>query len=177
MRSILLSLLPFALLAAAPAMAQQSPVQKIYECAGLPIPRDRLACFDNAVAGLKQAEAKGDVSITTRQQARDAERQAFGLAAPPKPAPATTAREASAARPPAEESADTITVAVTAITKAPGGELVLTTDSGQVWRQSEPRDLGPLGKGPWKAEIRKAALGSFMLKLDGRTAIRVKRVK
>jgi hypothetical protein len=36
--------------------------------------------------------------------------------------------------------------------------------------------LRNIGSGPWQAEIRKAALGSYLLTVDKQAAIRVERV-
>jgi len=148
---------------ALPAMAQETPVQTVYACTAVTGTAERLACFDAAVAALKQAQKNGDVAITTKVQAREAERQAFGLAA--KPAPV------------AVETPDTLTLAVTSITKAANGDPLYTMENGQVWRQTDGQAPVIGGKAPGTAQIRKAALGSFMLKLGGRTAVRVTRVK
>ena len=48
-------LLTAAVLAAGAAFAQESPLAKVYACAGLPKADERLACYDAAIAGLKQA--------------------------------------------------------------------------------------------------------------------------
>ncbi len=67
-------------------------------------------------------------------------------------------------------------LAIKQINKGADGKLVFVMENGQVWRQTDTIKLAGLGKGPWEAEVRKAMLGSFMLKVDGRTAVRVKRV-
>ena len=58
-----------------------------------------------------------------------------------------------------------------------GGKLRLTMENGQVWRQVDTTRLRNVGQGPWTAEIKKAALGSFMLTLNDGRPVRVERVK
>ena len=148
---------------ALPALAQETPVQNVYACTTVTATAERLACFGAAVAALKQAQKNGDVAITTKVQAREAERQAFRLAT--KPAPVSI------------ETPDTITLAGTSITKAANGDPLYSMENGQVWRKTDGPAPVISGKRPGTAQIRKAALGSFMPKMDGRTAVRVTRVR
>lgn len=71
---------------------------------------------------------------------------------------------------------DQISLKVSAIDRAEDG-MVFTMENGQVWKQSDTRQLGGFGKGPWTAEIRKGMLGSFALSVNGSASIKVKRVK
>ncbi|RYG28377.1 MAG: hypothetical protein EON93_18700 [Burkholderiales bacterium] len=71
---------------------------------------------------------------------------------------------------------DEISLGVSAIDRA-GDEMVFTMANGQVWKQSDTRQLGGFGKGPWTAEIRKGMVGGFSLSLNGSASIKVKRVK
>lgn len=73
------------------------------------------------------------------------------------------------------ESVDSINVIVAAVDKNAYGKLIFTTESGQVWRQTDqgrPR----YRQIPFDAEIRNGAAGSFFIKpLSGGVAVRVKR--
>ena len=57
MRLFILPVLAIA--ASGSAFAQGSTLDKVYACTGITKAEDRLACFDGAVAGFKQAQAKG----------------------------------------------------------------------------------------------------------------------
>ncbi|MEQ1785377.1 MAG: hypothetical protein ABMA14_28860, partial [Hyphomonadaceae bacterium] len=57
-----------AIAASGSALAQSSTLDKVYSCAGIAKADDRLACFDAAVAGFKQAQAAGEVHVVTREQ-------------------------------------------------------------------------------------------------------------
>jgi hypothetical protein len=68
-------ILPLVVLAVSgPAVAQGSTLDKVYACTGIAKAEDRLACFDGAVAGFKQAQAAGDVKVVTREQTVKAEK-------------------------------------------------------------------------------------------------------
>jgi len=71
---------------------------------------------------------------------------------------------------------DQIRLGVSAIDRGADGVL-FTMENGQVWKQSDTRQLGGFGKGPWTAEIRKGMVGSYSLSLNGSASIKVKRVK
>lgn len=169
-------------LSAAPAFAQQAPLDKVYACADEKDDGKRLACYDAAVGGLKLAQGAGSVVVVERAQIEKAKQDAFGLAAPPRTdlAQAAAAPAAATATPaPKNASAllDNVTLAVKSVEKRPDGTYRFVMENGQVWIQNDTRNLGPIGKGPWMAEIKKSAMGSFMLKLDGRTAVWVKRLE
>jgi hypothetical protein len=183
MRALLI--LPLLALAA-PAFAQEAPVLKVYGCAAVAGEKERLACFDGAVAALKAAEARGDVTIVSKQQLATAQKENFGLAAPPSVAQsvarATTAAPAPGVAKPApapkveDDKPDRVTLQVKAIARGADGRLTVVMENGQVWKQSDDMKLAGLGQGPWTAEVRKGAVGTFLMNINGRTAIRVKRV-
>ena len=166
-------------LSAVPALAQAAPLDKIYACSAVTDGVERLACFDAAVVGLKQAEATGGVAVVDRAQIERAEKEAFGIASPSLSAIAESARASSRPIPGGVQAKalDIVTFPVKSVAKGPDGLYRFTMQNGQVWRQMDGIKLPAIGKGPWQAEIRKAAIGSFMLKLDDRTAVRVKRME
>ena len=164
-------------LIALPAFAQEAPLEKVYACAGIADSAQRLACFDSAVAGLKHAESSGGLAVVNREQIEKAEKEAFGLPTPSLSVLAESARSPSA--PPTEKAKalERVTFPVKSVSKGPDGKYRFVMENGQEWRQIDGIILPAIGKGPWQAEIRKAAIGSYMLKLDDRTAVRVKRME
>lgn len=83
----------------------------------------------------------------------------------------TKKAEASPAEP------DRISLKVGAIDRGGDGLMSFTMENGQVWKQSDTRQLGGYGQGPWTAEIRKGMLGSYALSINGAASVKVKRVK
>ena len=72
---------------------------------------------------------------------------------------------------------DRVSLAVSGLEKGADGKLRFTMEDGQVWRQVDTTKLPNAGKGPWTAEIRKAAMGTFLLSLNHGRVVRVERVK
>jgi hypothetical protein len=176
-----------AALAAAPAMAQEAPLSKVYACADIADSTQRLACYDGAVATLKQADAGGDIAVVSRQQVQKVEKDAFGLAVPSvselaaSAAPAAAGKAPAAAKPPKAEKPkplDRVTLQVKAINRDRQGGVTFVMENGQIWKKIDTTSMIGIGKGPWTAEIRKASLGSYILSLSGTTAsARVKRIE
>jgi hypothetical protein len=171
------------LLGSAPAFAQERPLDRVYACAGLTDSAARLACFDAAVADLRSATETSGAVLVDREQIAKAEKEAFGLATPSltalaESAAASTATSSAALRPAEKpKTLDSVTLAVKSVQKGADGRYRFVMENGQIWRQTDQLVLPGVGKGPWTAEIRKAALGTFMLKLDNRTAVRVTRLE
>jgi hypothetical protein len=65
---------------------------------------------------------------------------------------------------------------VKAIDTGRDGKYRFTMENGQVWKQLDTVKLRNIGNGPWTAEVRKAALGSYLLTIDKQPAVRVERV-
>ena len=172
MRLFILPVLAIA--ASGSAFAQGSTLDKVYACTGITKAEDRLACFDGAVAGFKQAQAKGDVQVVTREQAVQAETKAFGL----READATVAAKASVGVAPAvPKPIENVKLTLTVATKRADGKYRFTMSDGQIWEQIDSDSVGNVRKLPLSAEIKTASLGSFMMNIDGGRAIRVRRVK
>jgi hypothetical protein len=136
------------------ALAQDASLDKVKACAGVPDDAARLKCFDGAVEALKTIAPAGRAIA-----------KAPGAAAP-----------AANSIVPAQ-TLDRISVGVSAIGIGPDGKLRFTLSNGEDWRQTDSTSLKNLGKGPWEAELRKAALGSYMLRIGNKAAVRVTQVK
>ncbi len=165
-----------AIAASGSAMAQGSTLDKVYSCAGITKSDDRLACFDDAVAGFKEAHAAGEIQIVTKEQVVEGEKQSFGL----RDSGAVEAARASAGAlpaPAAPATIDSVQVKVASAVKRGDGKYRFTLEDGQIWEQIDSDSVGGLRKFPLSAEIRAASLGSFMMKIDGKQAVRVRRVK
>ena len=174
MRMFILPLLVIA--ASGSAFAQGSTLDKVYACTGITKAEDRLACFDGAVAGFKQAQAAGDVKVVTREQIAQGEKQAFGL----RETAAVEAAQASAGTLPAQAAPAPIAnvqVKIAGAAKRADGKYRFTLEDGQVWEQIDSDSVGSMKKLPLSAEIKTAFLGSFLMKIENGKTIRVRRVK
>jgi hypothetical protein len=141
-------------------------VQTVLDCRSEPDPAKRLACFDAAVTAMADAEVKGDLVTIDREQRRQVRRQTFGLSLP-----ALTLFDHGEKG----EDADKITTTVADASKTGTGRWVIQLEGGATWRQIDDTDLYKTPHKGSVAVVRRAALGSFFMKIDGDSAFRVHR--
>lgn len=163
---------------AAPALAQPRPqaavtdraaaLKQLSECRAVQDPDQRLACYDAAAAAVDQAEAAGDLVVMDRAQVQTAKRSLFGFD--------TSALNIFDRGDPAQRVVvDNVTLTVERAYRGEGGRWVIVMSDGQVWKQIDSTDLYKAPKKGSEARIRKAALGSYFMNIDGQTAIRARR--
>ena len=152
---------------AAPNDAPRAAVlQAVVNCRSVTDTAARLACYDAAAARLDEAEAKGDLVILDRDQTQQARREAFGFSIPSfdlfnRGAPA--------------QKLDRAEFKVVRAWENNAGQWSVELDSGAVWRQTDQEMLSRRPKEGSTVEIRSAAMGSYLMNVDGQRAIRVKR--
>lgn len=158
-------------LMAAPFAATAEPVStdEVYACASMDDDAERLACYDAAVGRLKQAEEAGEITTVTREQVAEVQRDSFGFSIPSLPSIAMPRLGGGEA-----EEIEELTFAVTDLDRSGYGKVTVTLENGQVWRQTDS-ERTPLSAD--EALIKRAAFGSYMMKLDGGRAFRVERVR
>lgn len=161
-------------IAASSAGAQPKPesraaiVQRLMDCRKVSDDAGRLACFDQATAALDQAEAKGDVVIVDREQARQVRRQAFGFSLP-----SLSLFEKGET----QEDLENVTGAVDSARQNSAGKWVIKLQDGAVWTQVDSNDLHRTPKAGMPVKVRQASMGSFLMSIDGGGAFRVRRVE
>ncbi len=159
-----------AILVAGGASAAEAPtrapaMQSVLDCRAIADATQRLACFDKAVEAMAKAEQSGDLVAIDREQRRTVRRQAFGLTLP------SLAMFDKGEKP---EESNRIAVTLAQANRNAAGKWVFVLDDGAVWRQIDDGQLEPPPRAGQKAMIRRAALGSYMIHLEG-SAIRVHR--
>lgn len=162
---------------AAQADPSKAPTESVYACAAISEDSARLACFDAAVAELRSKEQSGQIQTIDVAQIKEIEKEAFGFSMPSLPA--LFNRSSSSAKATSEtESIDEITAGVkSARIQGVTGRAIVVLDNGQTWEQIDTTKLNAMNLRKAKeARVRKAALGSFMMAVDGGKAFRVKRV-
>ena len=165
------------LLAATSAHAQTKPpgrtaiVQALTDCRKLTDDAARLACYDKAAGAFDQAEAKGDIVVVDREQATAVRRQAFGFTLPSLSLFDRGDKGQKA------EPLDRVSGTLARAYRQSSGRWVMELEDGAVWTQTDIEDLPRGAKTGSKVEIRKAAMGSFFINVDGQRAIRASRSK
>lgn len=170
-RSLLLSAVAI-VACAGPTAAQttrptsSAAVQALARCRAVAEESARLACYDAAAASLVAAERSGEVVVVDREQARAARRQAFGFNLP----------TLDVFRPSVgDDESDRTSLVIARAARDGAGKWVLRSQDGQVWRQTDGERLSRAPRAGSRAEVRRAMLGSYLMNIDGQTAIRVRR--
>src|SRR5215469_4061793 len=146
-----------AALAAAPLLAAPPPqpvkaegraqeLQRLIDCRKITDNTQRLACYDAAAAAMDQAEAKGDIVVVNREQARKVRRQAFGFTLP------SMSLFERGEKP---EELNTIQAKVAAVRQNGGGKWVIRLEDGAVWVQVDTNEINPDPQAGEMAEIRR----------------------
>lgn len=189
---------------AAPATAQQGPLGPVLECADIQDNAQRLACYDERVSALRTSVQTGEIVAVDRPAVEAIERDGFGLSLPSLPrltlgifsgGSGSTASASTAAARGISTAENTSGVEI--VERADDGQIErvlmtiarvdtispnqyrFTMENGQVWVQVESgRAMSTRNLPGSQAEIRRAAIGSFLLRIDGRgQAMRVNRAQ
>lgn len=160
---------------AASAEPAGAPTDSVYACAAIAEDAARLACFDAAVAELQSKEQAGLIQTVDVAKIKEIEKEAFGFSMPSLPA--LFNRSSGTAKATTEEAIDEITVPVkSARIQGVTGRVIVVLENGQTWEQIDTTKINGMSLRKAKeARVRKAALGSFMMSVDGGKAFRVKR--
>ena len=166
-----------AVCAAAPAQAQNrtsaaqerpATLNNLITCRSITDSAARLACYDSAAAELDAAEQSGDVVVVDRSQVAEARRQLFGFEIPSMPS--------IFERGSGVERIDSIETTLVRATQISSTSWVFVLEDGSTWRQIDGESL-IIRRTPGTAvRVRRAAMGSYLLTIEGtRAAIRVRR--
>lgn len=166
-----------ALLFAQPAFAQTTAVTpppevltRAYACIELQEDAARLACYDEAVGRLREAQSAGQVVAVDRAQAEAIERDSFGF-----PLPSLSRLMPRLGRDGEHEALADLQVQVERVADSFSGRHSFIMSNGQVWTQTDPQRTGNVRPGD-TVTIRRGAMGSFMLVSSrGGAAHRVRR--
>jgi len=161
------------ILCAAPAAAQDQQTEPpqvvagVYACAGVSNDAERLACYDNAVGRMRQAESEGQFVAVDRERAEVLRRESFGFTLP-------SVANLFGGRG-GDEVLDRIELDVERVLTRADGRHIFVMADGQRWVQVEPRRTSNVRAGD-SVIVRRASLGSFMLVSErGGAAHRVRR--
>jgi hypothetical protein len=150
----------------AQAEGRAAELQRLLDCRKITDGAQRLACFDAASAAFDQAEAKGDIVVVNREQARKVRRQAFGFTLP------SMSLFERGEKP---EEINTVQAKVAAVRQNGAGKWVIRLEDGATWVQVDNNEINPDPAPGEVAEIRRASLGSYMMILPHHRSFRAHR--
>lgn len=151
---------------AAPAQDRPETLERLMACRGIADNAARLACFDTAAGALDTAERQGDVVVIDRAGVAETRRQLFGFEMPTLP---------RLFGPEGAEALDSIDSTLASASLVSEGRWVFRLADGSVWRQIDSERVRFQNRPGQPVRVRKAALSSFLLTVDGSRAVRVRR--
>ncbi|MEH6700895.1 hypothetical protein [Parasphingorhabdus sp.] len=164
----------------APAAAQELDRRKaltapptvytdLLACKDMADPTARLACYDEKVTTLQTAQSTNQVVIADREQVREARRGLFGLTLPRIKLFGGDGDEG-------DEIAE-IDGTVQSARKIRSGKWLMRLEDGAVWQQTDsPRSSMRAPKAGDSIVIKRAALGSYLAKVNDGRGFKVMRV-
>ena len=168
---------------ATPAADALNAVAKCAEIAGTP---ERLQCFDTAAVGAKRVldDARQQAEAEQKPESQESLLSWFGFSPAEKPVtkPEDFGQNVSLA-PKADQPPEITEISSKVLEFAQNahGKSIFVLDNGQVWRQIEGDTTEFYYRekdGPMQIRISKGMMGSFILKVDGKSgSLKVRRVK
>lgn len=138
-------------------------------CRDVAEPTARLACYDDKVTALQSAQASNQVVIADREQVREARRGLFGLTLPRIKLFDGDGDEG--------EQIEAIDGIIQSARTIRSGKWLIQLEEGAVWQQTEPpRSTMRRPKAGDSITIERAALGSYLAKVNDGRGFKVKRV-
>ena len=157
-----------ALAQVAPGQARPPAFEALVACRAIADDAARLACFDSAAAGLQEAADRRDLVVVDREQVRQTKRSLFGLDIP-NLNPFSGERDD-------EDEIESIESKVASAVRHGNGRWTVSLEDGSSWLQTDDKLLALGPRKGQKIEVTKAAMGSYMMRVNGQPAVRVKRI-
>lgn len=176
-RSLRLSLGMAMVSAASAASAQDSAANEVTSsdyitelktCRGIAAEAQRLACFDISVGAIIAAADSGEVRVVDREVVRETRRSLFGFALP---------RLGIFGSVDDDEDVSMLTSSITDVRRLPRDTYIITIAEGSKWQVSNaPLRLRPPEVGN-SVVLKKASLGSFLIRIDGQIGVKGRRIE
>ncbi|PWE16979.1 hypothetical protein DDZ18_09735 [Marinicauda salina] len=169
--------------AAAQDLEESPTVEALLACRDIADDAERAACLDTQVAAFADAVDSGRLVIVERERVTAVERDSFGISLPSLPGLSGIFARGDGESETVEVQDDGVELVrdrsgeidelrhlpVDSVRRTRRGDLVVTLENGQVWRQLDSTRI-PVPRGSrldgLTAEIRRASLGSFMMTLS-----------
>ena len=151
---------------AQPLPGRPEAFDALVKCRAIAEDAARLHCFDEASAALQAATERHDVVIVDRAQVRQAKRSLFGIDLP------------HISLFGGGDKGDEVTQidgVIASASQAGAGRWVIHLEDGSVWAQIDDNPISIWPKAGQKVLIKRAALGSYMMRVNGQPGVRAKR--
>lgn len=142
--------------------------QKLAACKAVASPEARLACYDHELVEFDKATSAGEIVMTDKATLQATKRGLFGFSLP--------SLNLFGGGDGADGFSEIESTIESARSLGYDGWRVTLPD-GAIWEQSDKQRLVMDPKPGQKVRIRRSALGSYMVNIDGQNAIRMRRIR
>ena len=143
-------------------------MQKLLDCHAVAADPARLACYDASVAEVGRLISSGELVVVDHERVAKVKRQAFGFSLPSLSLFERGERAGELSQ---------ISGKVATAYQRGDGKWIVELEDGGVWEQTDDEKLPAGARKGGRVEVRKAALGSFFMNIEGQRALRVRRVR
>jgi hypothetical protein len=151
-----------------PPSARPEAFEALVKCRAIADDAARLRCFDQASAALQQAAERRDLVIVDRAQIRQTKRTLFGLELP------RLSIFGGGDGDKGEEVTQIDGIVASAFQNG-NGRWVIRLEDGGTWAQTDDSPIAIWPKAGQKVVIKRAAMGSYMMRINGQPGVRAKR--
>ncbi|WP_052028216.1 hypothetical protein [Sphingobium sp. C100] len=130
---------------------------------------DRLACYDRAVTAMQDAQSKNEMAVIDKDSVRQAKRQQFGLNA-------FAASQLDSKSEGGVDDLDEIQSTIVGVDPLARGRWLLRLGDGSQWQTVEAVAYR-VPKANMAVTVKRAALGTFLIRPTGWPAVRARRIK
>ena len=148
-------------------IARPQIFQDLVQCRAVADSAARLACYDQKVTELDQASKNNEVIVAERSDVQEAERGVFGLNLP---------RIKLFGGGEGDQRIEEVTQTVTFAKQQGRGKWFITLEDGATWIQTDTVKLSKYPKKGSSIVIKRAAVGSYLAKVDDGRVFRIKRI-
>ena len=141
-------------------------IQQLFECRSISPSLERVTCYDAAMESLGAAERDGEIAFVERERVLEARRALFGFTLPTFPALLTGGET---------EPLNEIETTLARASYVNGSGWTFHLADGSIWRQIDPFPLQFRPAEGMPVRVRRAAMGSYLLKVADNPAVRAKR--
>jgi hypothetical protein len=147
------------------ALARPKAFDDVVACKLIENAEARLACYDDKVSALDAAQKNDEIILTDKAAVNEAQRGLFGFEIPKLKIFGSGG-----------DDVEEIDAVVKSVSATRAGILTITLEDGARWQQVDTKILNREPRTGSTANIRKASMGSYLVKFDGGPAIRMKRI-
>jgi hypothetical protein len=141
--------------------------ETLVKCRSIADDAARLRCFDQAAAALQQAAERRDIVIIDREQVQQTRRSLFGIEGLRVPFFGHGDEKG--------EEVSQIDGVIASASQVSYGRWMVRLEDGSIWLQVDDNAIAVWPKAGQKVVVKRAALGSYMMRVNGQPGVRVKR--